>query len=323
VAVGALFSVYNLFLSLFVIRKICIICTLLQGINISLFIYLAQERRRLYQDIFAIKFTQYFYSQLLISCLLLFTGFQIQKNVNSDISDYENNKKDDAYLTSFFSSSKVDFNFTDQVSILGNETAPIEIVIISDFECTYCRDAASVLGELYSSNQNDIKLAFIHFPLDKTVNPYTPNSNHIYAGVASKASICLSQKESFWKFHDEFFENQKNFSPDFFNDFLETYNLRDCIDKPETINTLNYHMDLAKMAGIKGTPTVFINGRRMNRWYNKELLAKIIRIEKSRSEQDNPDIGLYNVHVSDDPSTMIAYGPESDIQESKNVENNE
>ena len=122
--------------------------------------------------------------------------------------------------------------------------------------------------------------------MDKNVNPHTPQGSHIYAGLASKAIICLSQKESFWKVHDYFFENQDNFSDDFFYDYLDKYNLRDCINEQETIQFLNYNMDLANTAGIKGTPSIFINGRPIYKWYDKELLTKIIHFEKLFQKQN-------------------------------------
>ena len=44
-------------------------------------------------------------------------------------------------------------------------------------------------------------------------------------------------------------------------------------------------MDLGNMAGIKGTPTIFINGRQIKKWYDKELLSKIIHFEKLFQKQ--------------------------------------
>ena len=109
----------------------------------------------------------------------------------------------------------------------------------------------------------------------------------VWAGYsAAKVSICLSKTESFWKVHDYFFENQENFSEAFFNDYIDKYNLKDCINEKETIEFLNYNMDLGKMADVKGTPTIFINGRPIKKWYDKELLSKIIHFEKLFQKQN-------------------------------------
>ncbi|NOR75228.1 MAG: thioredoxin domain-containing protein [Draconibacterium sp.] len=279
-SIGALFSVYNLIQIIFVIGKICPLCLLLQAINILLFISIVVERRVHYKDVYSIKFTNYFYSQLVMIIVIMFFGFHLQKKINEYLSIDNSNTKADNYIENYFSSNKIEFNFTNQVQILGNKNSKIEIVIFSDFQCAYCSNASSILKELQSKYENDVKIIFIHYPLDKTVNPHTPNSNHIYAGLASKAIICLSKTESFWEVHDYFFENQDNFSEAFFNDYIDKYNLKDCINEKETIEFLNYNMDLGNMAGLEGTPSIFINGRPMKRWYDKELMSKIVHFEK-------------------------------------------
>jgi len=280
ISAGALYSIYNLYLNFFVIQKICLICLLLQVLNIFLLVSVSIERKHIYSDIFSIRFTNYFYSQLVIIILIMFFGFHLQKKLNEYLSIDNSNTKADNYIENYFSSNKIEFNFNNQVQVLGNKNSKIEIVIFSDFECAYCSNASSILKELHSKYENDVKIIFVHYPLDKTVNPHTPNSNHIYAGLASKAIICLSQKESFWKVHDYFFENQDNFSDAFFYDYLDKYNLKDCINQEETTQFLNYNMDLGNMAGLEGTPTIFINGRPIKKWYDKELLSKIIHFEK-------------------------------------------
>lgn len=284
--IGAFFSIYNLYLLVFVIQKICLICLILQVIGIFLFTTVMIERKFLYKDVYSIKFTKYFYSQLILISFILLSGFQIQKKMNSYWSKENGNNKADSYISNYYSSDKIEFNFNDQFSILGNKNSKIEIVIFSDFECNYCSNAASILNELYSEHKNDVKIIFVHYPLDKTVNPHTPKGSHILAGLASKVSICMSQKDSFWKTHDYFFENQDNFSRDFFYDYLDKYNLKDCLDDKKTILFLNSNMDLAKAANVEGTPTIYINGKRIIKWYDKELLSKIIHFEKLFQKQN-------------------------------------
>lgn len=280
IAIGAIFSFYNLYLLIFVIQKICLLCLSLQAINILLLVTIIIERRHQYTEVYSIKFTYYFYAQLVISFCILFLGFHTQNKINRYLSIDFGPYKADNSIVDYYSSDKIEFNFDSRFPILGNKNSKLEIVLISDFQCTYCRDAATTLRELYTQHQNDVKIIFVHYPLDKSVNPHTPKSNHLYAGLAAKATICLPENKSFWEVHDYFFENQKNFSNDFFDDYLERYNLKDCIDDQATIEFLNYNMDLAKMANVKGTPSLFINGRPVSKWYDKDYLSKVIHFEQ-------------------------------------------
>ena len=93
--------------------------------------------------------------------LITFFGFHLQKKINEYLSiDYKDVKADE-YIVNYFSSDKIEFNFNSQVHALGNDSSKIEIVIISDFECVYCGNAASILNELYSEHDNDLKIIFI------------------------------------------------------------------------------------------------------------------------------------------------------------------
>ena len=105
-SIGALFSTYNLIQILFVVGKICLVCLLLQGISIFIFISILVERRHHYTDVYSIKFTNYFYSQLVMIIVIMLSGFQLQKKLNEYLSIDHNNTIADNYIENYFSESK-------------------------------------------------------------------------------------------------------------------------------------------------------------------------------------------------------------------------
>ena len=87
----------------------------------------------------------------------------------------------------------------------GNEKAPIWIVMISDFQCPYCKEwhdstLTAVRREYVATGK--ARLAYLHLPLQ----------GHKHAMVMAKASLCASSQKKFWEYTDAMFHKQKTVS---------------------------------------------------------------------------------------------------------------
>ena len=105
---------------------------------------------------------------------------------------------------------------------------------------------------------NQIRLAFKNFPL----------GFHKEAMIAAEAALAADAQGKFWEMHDKIFANQKQINVDIlkgyaqelnldmnkFNTDLETHRYKKVIDDD---------MKLARGAGVRGTPTFFINGKKL------------------------------------------------------------
>lgn len=84
----------------------------------------------------------------------------------------------------------------------GSERAPIWIVMISDFQCPYCKEwhdstLTSVRREYVATGK--ARLAYLNLPLQ----------GHRHAVVMAKASMCASSQQKFWEYADAMFSKQK------------------------------------------------------------------------------------------------------------------
>ncbi len=84
----------------------------------------------------------------------------------------------------------------------GSEKAPIWIVMISDFQCPYCREwhdstLTAVRREYIATGK--ARLAYLNLPLQ----------GHKHAMVMAKASMCASSQQKFWQYADAMFQKQK------------------------------------------------------------------------------------------------------------------
>ncbi|MBD65425.1 MAG: hypothetical protein CME62_09470 [Halobacteriovoraceae bacterium] len=143
--------------------------------------------------------------------------------------------------------------------VLGKKSAPITIVSFSDFQCPYCSKAASVLKRVYDKYPDKVKLVFKHFPL----------SFHRRAKPAALASLCAHDQrpEAFWQMHDAFFFDK---APLGTNKIIElaTQQLKlnkkqfeECFKNKKFAAQLQRDIEQAEELGIKGTPTVYLNGQ--------------------------------------------------------------
>lgn len=102
----------------------------------------------------------------------------------------------------------------------------------------------------------DVKLVFKNFPL----------RNHQFAQPAAAAARAAHEQGKFWEFHDELFANYSRLNNEKIEEIarkiglnMDRYN-RDKIN-PETVQVINQDLQDGIKAGVRGTPTIFVNGK--------------------------------------------------------------
>lgn len=90
--------------------------------------------------------------------------------------------------------------------ILGSPTAPIQIVVYSDFNCAHCNDFHNIMHEIVANEgaRGNVAWVFRHFPL-------TELKGHEHALKHAEASECAAKvggNDAFWKFADALYRSQ-------------------------------------------------------------------------------------------------------------------
>jgi protein-disulfide isomerase len=174
---------------------------------------------------------------------------------------------------------RVGLNTSDSPAI-GPVNAPVTLTVFSDFQCPYCAGLARTLREdVMPKERGNVRLVFRYFPLEM----------HSWAKAAAEAEVCANEQSSelFWKLHDFLFENQRTFTPDNVADkFLDQAARIQRIDKRRFASCLADKRTAAKVArdvefgtanGVRGTPTIFVNGRRADVGAAPEQIRSLIR----------------------------------------------
>ena len=155
---------------------------------------------------------------------------------------------------------------TDLAPNIGTLGAPVVLVEFSDFQCPYCAQEATMLRQnLLSAYPKQVRLYFKTFPLDM----------HPWAKPAAIASHCVYRQKAdlFWEYHDWVFAHQSEITPENLKDKvmewakgqkdLDALQLTACIDSQATVGDVEKTIAEGHALEINGTPTLFVNGRRI------------------------------------------------------------
>ncbi len=167
-----------------------------------------------------------------------------------------------AALSLWAQSSPLNLNIEHQPSF-GPANAPVTIVEFGDLECPSCRAEAPLLRQLIPDLfPNKVRVVFKDYPLE---------SIHPWARAASIAGRCVYRQnpEAFWKFYDWDYDNQDDINGDNLKsktlewagkNGVNAAQLGKCIDSKATDAEVARNISDGKAAGVRGTPTLFING---------------------------------------------------------------
>jgi len=143
--------------------------------------------------------------------------------------------------------------------VRGPANAALTLVEFSDFQCPYCSQAVAKLDAVLEAYPGKIKLIFKQFPLD----------THPQASLAAAAALAAHQQGKFWQMHDALFAHRRELSRPSILTLargagLDMKRFEADLDSAETKKTIARDVEDGDRAGVEGTPSVFINGRKYN-----------------------------------------------------------
>src|SRR3989454_9424936 len=144
-------------------------------------------------------------------------------------------------------------------AIRGPKNAPVTLVEFSDFQCPFCAQTTALVEQVVAAYPKEVRFIYKQFPLEQ-IHPNALN--------AAKASVAAGKQGKFWEMHDELFKISKNLSMDEIRKKAEEIGLNmkkfDAeFAAPETQKAVRDDMVAGRAADVSGTPTMFINGKRV------------------------------------------------------------
>lgn len=147
---------------------------------------------------------------------------------------------------------------------LGSDSAPVEVVEYSDFECPFCARFAAVqmpTVRVQLIETGRVRWRFRDFPLP----------SHQYSRYAAHAAQCAGEQGRFWEMHDQLFYHhgwaQTGRDPTGeFREFARTIGLdvaqyEACMQSGRYAGRIEASRREGEQLGVRGTPTFFVAGR--------------------------------------------------------------
>ena len=171
----------------------------------------------------------------------------------------------------------------------GAKQPVVTIVEFSDMQCPFCAQSSPVLRELARQFPDKVRWVFKHHPL----------SFHKDALLAHKALLASQEQDKFWEMHDLIFSDQRAIQRDGLMKKAESLGL----DMPRFVSDLNSNrfdatidadLRLGTQLDISGTPTMFVNGRRVGGVLPLPAFRQLVEDEiayAARTKQQSASLG--------------------------------
>jgi protein-disulfide isomerase/uncharacterized membrane protein len=159
--------------------------------------------------------------------------------------------------------------------VRGNPAAPHTAVVFSDFQCPACRGFADFFeSQILPAMGDRLRIVYKHFPLEPECNPLLPQTVHEQACEAAdvaEAARSIGGSDAFWKMHDRLFANQDGLGEAPWTRLateagLDPARLSELAASRAGRNRIREDADLGAQLQIQSTPTVFLDGKKMEDW---------------------------------------------------------
>ncbi len=157
--------------------------------------------------------------------------------------------------------------------ISGNPNAKVKIIEFADIQCPACKVAYPIVEQIKKDYGNNISYQYYHFPLPTI---------HIYAEKAAEAAECANDQGMFAEFMDVAFTRSPKLKISELKQMaidlhLDTDKFNACLSSGRKYKTVQGDVKVGQVKDIQGTPTFFINNKKLPKWDDVTLRAAIER----------------------------------------------
>lgn len=189
-------------------------------------------------------------------------------------------------------SQETSYTFTADGLSLGPDAdkATLHIVEFADFRCPHCKFAAPSL-HAFTKAHPDVRFTFKPFPLDGTCNKaITGGGDGISCELAAMTFCAESEGGNGFKVHDFIFEQQQKilslsnlesiYKEVETNLKISADKLKTCANSQETLNRIQQMAQEGSNAKVEGTPTVYVNGKKLLNGHMLPILEEAYKAVK-------------------------------------------
>lgn len=168
-------------------------------------------------------------------------------------------------------------------------TGPVQVVVFSDYQCPVCKlfneQHLPALIERYARTGRAT--------ITELASPILGEGSDVAAAAAE--CVYRQNPDAYWTYTDQLFAAQKREHTwvttqlliDLAPPTINRTALRTCLTDPSTRTAVTADRKQHERAGLRGTPTVFVNGQRA-RDYGSKTIAELIEAQVAASGTPDP-----------------------------------
>lgn len=144
-------------------------------------------------------------------------------------------------------------------TVSGDTAAPVVIIEIGDLECPACRAAQAAIEAVRQRYARQTSLVYVHYPL----------SYHRFARPAARAAECAAEDGRFEAFVSKVYEKQDSLGLKSWVSYASESGITDsarfdgCVREAGPVARIEAGIAAGDEFGVRGTPTLFLNGWRL------------------------------------------------------------
>lgn len=268
-------------ISLFSIKKLCILCVITYFIDFAIALVATNGMFKNIVKSFKTTFVDFIagakqYTKTFIVLVLLAVSFLAYSGITLNFVPHI--KKQQAILKY----RKIKYNpYRVKGNLLGNENGDVVIELYSDYVCPLCYIQNIMLHQAVKEFPN-IKIVHHNLPFDKACNPYIQINMHPYACYMSRGAIAARNQGNYWEMSSLLYEKQ----PKKMEDMLklaeelgfDKEKFQQDFESQKTTDEIASELERANKLELDSTPTMFINGKKyvgVKPYYDlKEILTE-------------------------------------------------
>lgn len=168
---------------------------------------------------------------------------------------------------------------TDDQPVKGTANAVVTIVEFTDFECPSCARQHPVLEQIMTEFGDRVRLVVRDFPL----------SQHANARKAAEAAEAAREQGKYWEYASLLFRNQSALGVDKLRQYatdlgLDRARFDASFDSGKLAEKVQRDLIDGRKLGINGTPTLYLNGKRLSDHSYEALKSAIQTALKAEAE---------------------------------------
>ncbi|MBV8760063.1 MAG: thioredoxin domain-containing protein [Deltaproteobacteria bacterium] len=155
----------------------------------------------------------------------------------------------------------------------GAPKAPITLVEFGDYECSYCARAYPIVKAVQEELGAELRFVFRNYPLTQL---------HPHALHAAEVAEAAGLHGKFWEMHDLLYQRSQALEDSELLDYAGELGLdpdaiaREAASDP-VMTKLRADLESGEASAVEGTPTFYINGKRLEGSWDHASLLRALR----------------------------------------------